>query len=145
MTWVAVSVQWRAGKVHNLCYFLHPFAGSPQFVERPTSLVVLNGTNAIFTCAVVSSPLASEIGWKLGDTILSNGEKATIEISFEEDAEGQRTISSLIIIDVSGYDSDTVECSTMYRVDAAIMFPGPKSTTELSVLGEGERQRNLEN
>ena len=50
--------------------------------------------------------------------------------------EGMRTTSVLTISNVTGLDSNIVECFSQYQIDAATVDSMVTSTTELNVLGE---------
>lgn len=90
--------------------------GNPQFVENPAPQVVLNGTDVIFTCAVISSPVESVITWKLGNKILDGrGERFAIVSDVVSVYGGRRTTSILTIMNVTGFNSDVVECFSEYN------------------------------
>lgn len=110
---------------------------APQFVVQPTSLVVRNGTDVTFTCAALSSPAESPIGWKLGDRILNSDDEGVLIVpEVDPVRKGIRTASSLTIFGVSGLDSNVVECHSEYSVADGVVVSRIRSKAVLSVLGE---------
>lgn len=110
---------------------------APQFVEEPTSLVVRNGTDVTFTCAVISSPADSPIGWMLGDRTLNpDDEGILIDEDVDQVSRGIRTTSSLTIFDATGLDSNTVACHSEYSVTGGVIVSRVRSEALLNVLGE---------
>ena len=110
-----------------------------MFVEEPVSQVVTNGTNVTFTCAVISSPLSSTISWRNGSVIMNRFDvRLDISQSLSQVKGGIRISSSLTIINVDGFDSNTVKCVSEYSVDMTTIISTIRSEAILSVLGEVE-------
>ena len=70
-------------------------------------------------------------------TILDrHDERIAIVSNLESVNLGMRTSSSLTISNVTGFDSDVVECFSEYFVNVAVMLSTVRSEATLCVLGE---------
>ena len=116
------------------------FTGAPVFVEEPRSVAVTNGSSVSFTCAVVSSPKSSRITWKVGNNMIIDerlmGDRFGISDFVSLVDKGIKTTSILTIVNVTGYDSNIVECFSQYQIDAATVASMVMRDAALSVLGE---------
>ena len=98
-------------------------------------MTVSIGSEICFYCTVISSQETSRITWKLGETIIDERIMDRFDVSHFVNRvdEGIKTTSILSIVNVTGYDSNVVECLLQHPLDAATVA---RQDAVLSVLGK---------
>ena len=114
-----------------------PQQGTPKFVVKPENRVAVRGRVVNFTCSTISSPRPTRIKWMVrGDTVESSG-RYSIATDRSAVQDGSNiTVSTLIIGDVNGFDSGSVECEVTYSSADLSELNSILSVAQLAVLGE---------